>query len=703
MEIIKKKVGNLEFVWDPNSYQGQGGWYKILKGRKNKPDGYGRSANAKEKKILGSPQSQEPIEEMSEDDEEQDPNSRAPGYREARRIRNRSLMEMFAENYDVDKGVGGSLKEGLSELAKAKAMSIKERLDPLSIANRMAGPFASWALGKALGRSEEDVQYFTGIGRRKKQMASKLNDAPVNTSKKIGSLDTSSYSTISENQQRRFRKGDGTATLLARMLNLMKKYHEEDILKQEVEHAREKEREAKKDKFNKTLSGMLKGAGAGSVGRGGAGSGADGESGSSSGVLGGILKAFLAGKAGRFLLSKLLKTSLGKALIRTKIGRFVVKNALRIVRPFKGSPLNVAKNLVTAPFKSITNFLTPSAKSAGETVKGASTASKISTVAEKPGFLKTAEDKIRERGTRMASEGAVKESGKVAAEATKESMKGIAKAGEAAEKVVGKKIPILGAILGTGFAIQRALEGDYLGASGEFASGLLSTVPGLGTAASLAIDGALIARDLSKEEEDSKKESFWSSLWSSKGGRGSQSGMNPPVAPAAAAVPGTNGAPAAPAQTGPKGEPAVVNQKGQLGYMKRNGRSSTFVPFETTPPAPVTTPAAPGPRPTNGGSSGLPSTVVGAVPNPQRLTTPAATPVPAEPNLNAVRLQNSIKQYEDSKLDSNMPMKPVVFQANKTMNTSSNPPDYVSYGGDFNVRQTDPSLMWVTKTNLRPV
>lgn len=74
------------------------------------------------------------------------------------------------------------------------------------------------------------------------------------------------------------------------------------------------------------------------------------------------------------------------------------------------------------------------------------------------------------------------------------------KIGGAAAKGVGKslvkKIPLLGAVAGIGFGIQRAMQGDWLGAAGELASGVASTVPGIGTAVSLGIDGALLGRDL---------------------------------------------------------------------------------------------------------------------------------------------------------------------------------------------------------------
>ena len=91
---------------------------------------------------------------------------------------------------------------------------------------------------------------------------------------------------------------------------------------------------------------------------------------------------------------------------------------------------------------------------------------------------------------------------KIAKEGTEKIGKQIAKKGvkKAAKKGLGKalakKIPLLGLGLGAVFAAQRAMAGDFAGAAMELASGAASTVPGLGTAASVAIDAALIAKDV---------------------------------------------------------------------------------------------------------------------------------------------------------------------------------------------------------------
>ena len=67
-------------------------------------------------------------------------------------------------------------------------------------------------------------------------------------------------------------------------------------------------------------------------------------------------------------------------------------------------------------------------------------------------------------------------------------------------KGVAKKIPGLSLILGTGFAISRAMDGDYVGAAGELVAGGLATfLPGIGTAGAVAIEAALIGRDVAYE------------------------------------------------------------------------------------------------------------------------------------------------------------------------------------------------------------
>ena len=77
---------------------------------------------------------------------------------------------------------------------------------------------------------------------------------------------------------------------------------------------------------------------------------------------------------------------------------------------------------------------------------------------------------------------------------------------ESSLKTILKKIPLVSILAGGVFAAQRALAGDYTGAGLEFASGVVGTVPGAGTAASLTLDAALIARDVENDLNQLKAE-----------------------------------------------------------------------------------------------------------------------------------------------------------------------------------------------------
>jgi hypothetical protein len=72
-------------------------------------------------------------------------------------------------------------------------------------------------------------------------------------------------------------------------------------------------------------------------------------------------------------------------------------------------------------------------------------------------------------------------------------------AGRMAGRGALKAIPFIGGIAALGFAGAALARGDVVGAVGEVASGALATfLPGIGTAASLALTAGLAARDASK-------------------------------------------------------------------------------------------------------------------------------------------------------------------------------------------------------------
>lgn len=122
-------------------------------------------------------------------------------------------------------------------------------------------------------------------------------------------------------------------------------------------------------------------------------------------------------------------------------------------------------------------------------------------------FKKGAVPASEKAAVKAGEKGAVKAGEKAAVKAgEKVGGKALAKAGaKAGAKAIGKsvlkKLPLIGLAAGIGFGIQRAMKGDYTGAAGEVLSGAASTIPGVGTAASVAIDAGLAAKDI-KEATD---------------------------------------------------------------------------------------------------------------------------------------------------------------------------------------------------------
>ena len=91
---------------------------------------------------------------------------------------------------------------------------------------------------------------------------------------------------------------------------------------------------------------------------------------------------------------------------------------------------------------------------------------------------------------KAAGKGVEKAAGKAAAKTTTKI------AGKATLKSILKKIPVVSLAAGCFFGYQRLKEGDWKGALGEVASGTLGCFPGIGTAASVAVDAGLAVRDI---------------------------------------------------------------------------------------------------------------------------------------------------------------------------------------------------------------
>lgn len=155
--------------------------------------------------------------------------------------------------------------------------------------------------------------------------------------------------------------------------------------------------------------------------------------------------------------------------------------------------------LVTLSGKGLGSMFGKKGPKAGKTAGKA--ASKLSPKQIAAGFGgKAAKDALLKEGGEVAAKSVGKSAAKGASKAgTKAGLKGLGKLGG---KTLLKRIPVLGSLVGVGFAIDRAIKGDGVGALMELGSaglGLVDLVaPGVGTALSLAADAGIAARDIKK-------------------------------------------------------------------------------------------------------------------------------------------------------------------------------------------------------------
>lgn len=116
----------------------------------------------------------------------------------------------------------------------------------------------------------------------------------------------------------------------------------------------------------------------------------------------------------------------------------------------------------------------------------ASAAEKAAADATEKAAASAAEKAAATAAEKTATSAAEKTAAGIAAKATAKF--GGKEAAKLGLKFLIKKLPFFGLLAGGVFGAQRAFAGDYEGAAGELGSGLLSTVPGPGTAASVGVD-----------------------------------------------------------------------------------------------------------------------------------------------------------------------------------------------------------------------
>lgn len=91
-------------------------------------------------------------------------------YGRAKDIRQQGLFSLMTDKLSSGQGTGSSIKSAISDRTQATFTGIKEKFDPLNIAKAVTGgsKFAPALVGALMGRSKEDISYFTDKKRNKK-------------------------------------------------------------------------------------------------------------------------------------------------------------------------------------------------------------------------------------------------------------------------------------------------------------------------------------------------------------------------------------------------------------------------------------------------------------------------------------------------------------------------------------------------------
>jgi hypothetical protein len=166
-------------------------------------------------------------------------------YREARRTGQISLTNLIARNI-AEGGGFGSVGRAISQKIKARGTRIKEAFDPLNIASMLVGrtKLGTAILGRMMGRSAEDIQYFArkGAGR----------DAAYDP-----------FFARSPRSLQPVRQNESMADIYAKLYALIKKQIEEENKRKQTEKNFQEEREIEDERRHKEMLVAIRGKGKG--------------------------------------------------------------------------------------------------------------------------------------------------------------------------------------------------------------------------------------------------------------------------------------------------------------------------------------------------------------------------------------------------------------------------------------------------------
>lgn len=165
-------------------------------------------------------------------------------YQQASRIRGESVGSLFADQLIAGKGYKEGFKNVVSLKSKAMAKGIKEKFDPLNIAKVLTGGsrLGPALMGKILGRSKKDIEYFAGRAMPIFEKITKLSESE--------SEDDGDGGDTGGNKKDNLK---GVKTVLNKILTFLNKSYDKQVTLQEKENNFKESNKLEDDKRHNAL------------------------------------------------------------------------------------------------------------------------------------------------------------------------------------------------------------------------------------------------------------------------------------------------------------------------------------------------------------------------------------------------------------------------------------------------------------------
>ena len=170
-------------------------------------------------------------------------------YKQASEYRKMGLLNQMSARMISGEGIGSSIGTSIKEQTKAYATGVKETFDPLNIAKRLTfgSSFGPALVGKLLGRSDEDIEYFAGEKFTKRYVKDKKRKQDPLFLNKVVTRVTG------------VKVGDTIADSLGKIYTLFKKIDEQDRLERQLKKDFKKESEKEENDKHQEILEILKG------------------------------------------------------------------------------------------------------------------------------------------------------------------------------------------------------------------------------------------------------------------------------------------------------------------------------------------------------------------------------------------------------------------------------------------------------------